>query len=242
MSALPSVIAATARQIRVPTTSSGMSTFSSNFRPCPSRLLRSVMLSVSFCAPAAFVGCVGTTTVDSTATVERLVEQRQYDADAVVEDGSESIDPSSTNELAVLAARILLAPSSRFATDDSAPRPTLLWRWSSRGRLAVRRDRNDEQSRATVGASRLLPSSPHVDRHGISPDFEAHCLIESGATTALIRFVREDGPIDHWTEPRLSGVIRAWSLVRDVHALNSTTRGGRMSAQMMAGFRMSSGV
>lgn len=50
------------------------------------------MLSVSFCAPAAFMGCVGTTTVDSTATVERLVEQRQYDADAVVEVGSESID------------------------------------------------------------------------------------------------------------------------------------------------------
>jgi hypothetical protein len=50
------------------------------------------MLSISFCAPAVFVGCVGTTTVDSTATVERLVEQRQYDGDAVVEVGSESID------------------------------------------------------------------------------------------------------------------------------------------------------
>lgn len=50
------------------------------------------MLSVSFCAPAVFLGCVGTTTVDSTATVERLVEQRQYDGDAVVEVGSESID------------------------------------------------------------------------------------------------------------------------------------------------------
>lgn len=107
---------------------------------------------------------------------------------------SRSAGSSSANELAVMAARILLAASSRFATDDSAPRPTLLWRWSSRGRLAVRRDRNDEQFRATVGASRLLPSSPHVDRHGISPDFEAHCLIESGATTALIRFVREDVP------------------------------------------------
>lgn len=50
------------------------------------------MLSISFCAPAVFLGCVGTTTVDSTATVERLVEQRQYDGDAVVEVGSESID------------------------------------------------------------------------------------------------------------------------------------------------------
>lgn len=69
-----------------------MSNFSSNNRPRLSCLFRAVMLTVIMCAPAAFVGCAGTTTVGSAATVERLVEQRQYDADAVVEVGSESID------------------------------------------------------------------------------------------------------------------------------------------------------
>jgi len=118
---------------------------------------------------------------------------------------SRSAASASVNELAVMAARILLAPPGRFATDDSAPRPTLLWRWSSRGRLAVRRDSHDEQFRATMGASRLLPSSPHGDRHGIPPDFEAHCSIESGATTALIRFVREDVP-----DRSLDGALVEW--------------------------------
>jgi len=107
---------------------------------------------------------------------------------------SRSAASASANELAVMAARILLAPSSRFATDDSDRRPTLLWRWSSRDNSAVRTERSVEPFRAKIDASQLLRSSQSEDRLGIPPELEARCSIESGATTALIRFEAADVP------------------------------------------------